>query len=111
LKTGETVLKKACAPKNDGVATATELVGNLKIGWLIFGCQPQDEPTTEDQCLRRGMGPGQGLQAVLSFEIKDNRWRKGVWHDGHPCHKTGAIYQFDVNALFCLDQLQLPSDL
>jgi hypothetical protein len=57
------------------------------------------------------MGPGQGLQAVLSFDIQDNRWRKWVWHDGHPCHETGVICQLDVNAPFCLGQLQLPSDL
>src|ERR1700681_1302526 len=58
LQASETVLEKTRSPKNDGVATATELVGNLQIGRLIFGCQPQDQPTTEDQSLRRGVGSG-----------------------------------------------------
>jgi hypothetical protein len=111
LKTSEAVLKIACVPKSHGITCATELVGNLEIGRLILGSQAQDQPTTEDQSLRSGMGPDQGLQAVLSFDIQDNRWGKRVWHDGHPCHETGAISQLDVNAPFCLGQLQLPSDL
>jgi hypothetical protein len=57
------------------------------------------------------MGPDQSLQAVLSFEIQDDYWRIGVWHEGHPCHETAAIHDNDVSSLFCLVQLQLPSDL
>jgi hypothetical protein len=111
LKASQTVLKKTRVPQSDGVATAPELVGNLKIGRPILGRQPQDQPTPEDQSLRRGMGSDQGLQAVLGFEAQDNRWRKWIWHDGHPCHETGTICQLDANAPFCLRQLQLPSDL
>jgi hypothetical protein len=86
LQANKAVLKIACVPKSHGVTRAAELVGNLEIGRLILGSQAQDQPTTEDQSLRGGMGPDQSLQAVLGFEIQDNRWRKGVWHDGHPCH-------------------------
>jgi hypothetical protein len=111
LQANKAVLKIACVPKSHGVTRAAELVGNLEIGRLILGSQAQDQPTTEDQSLRGGMGPDQSLQAVLGFEIQDNRWRKGVWHDGHPCHETGTIFQLDVNAPLCLGQLQLPSDL
>jgi hypothetical protein len=111
LQASETVLEKTRSPKNDGIATATELVGNLQIGRLIFGCQPQDQSTTEDQSLRRGVGSGESLQSILCFEVQDNRRCNGFWHDGHPCHETGAIYQLDANAPFCQGQSQLRSDL
>ena len=97
----------------DGVASATELVGNLQIGRLIRGCQPQDQPTTKDQGLRRGMGSGQSLQPILCFEVQDNRRSKGVWHDrtSLPDGDPEAICQLDVNAPICPGQLQLRSDL
>ncbi len=111
MQTSETVLEKACVPQSNGVASATELVGNLKVGRLIFGCEPNDNPAPKDQSLRRGVGSDKSLQAILCIEVQCNRRRKGVWHDGHPCHVTGAITQLDVNALFCQGQLQLRSDL
>jgi hypothetical protein len=111
LQTNKAMLKIAGVPKRDGVATAAELVGNLKIGRLILGCQPQDQPTTEDQSLGSGMGSDQSLQAVSGIAVQDNRWRKWVWHDGRPCDEIGAICQLDANAPFCLGQLQLHSHL
>jgi hypothetical protein len=111
LQTSETVLEKTRSPKDDGVASAAKLVSNLQIGRLILGSQPQDQPTAKDQGLRRRVGSGESLQAILCFEVQDNRRRKGVWHDGHPFHETGAICQLDVNAPSCLGQLQLCSDL
>jgi hypothetical protein len=111
LQTSETVLEKACVPQSDGVASATELVGNLKIGRLIFGCEPTDDPAAKDQSLRRGVGSNERLQAILCIEVEGNRRRKRVWHDGHPCHVTRLICQLDVNAPFCLGQSQLRSDL
>jgi hypothetical protein len=67
LQTSEAVLKKARSPKDHCVARAAKLVGNLQVGWPILGGEPQDQPTTEDQRLRRGMGSREGLQAFLSF--------------------------------------------
>jgi hypothetical protein len=111
LQTSETVLEKARVPQSDGVASATELVGNLKIGRLIFGCEPNDDPAAKDQSLRRGVGSDESLQAILGIEVQCNRRRKRVWHDGHPCHVTGEICQLDANVLFCQGQLQLRSHL
>jgi hypothetical protein len=88
LKTSKSVLKIACSPKDHGVAAAPELIANLQIGRLILGCQSQDQPTTEDQSLRGGMGSRQRLQAFLCIEVQDNRWSKWVWHDRHPCRET-----------------------
>jgi hypothetical protein len=101
LQTSETVLEKACVPQSDGVASATELVRNLKIGRLIFGCEPKDNPAAKDQSLRRGVGSDKSLQAILCIEVQCNRRRKRIWHYGHPCHVTEAICQLDVNAPFC----------
>jgi hypothetical protein len=111
LKASKAVLKIACVPKSDGIARTAEFVGNLEIGRLILASQAQDQPTTEDHGLRSGMRPDESLQAVSGFEIQHNRWRKGIWHDGHPCHVTRASYQLDANALYCPGQLQLHSDL
>jgi hypothetical protein len=111
LQTSETVLEKAGVPQSDGVARATELVGNLKIGRLIFGCEPKNDPAAKDQSLRRRVGSDKSLQAILGIEVQCNRRRKRVWHDGHPCHVTGATCQLDVNAPICQGQLQLRSDL
>jgi len=111
LQTSETVLEKACVPQSNGVASAPELIRNLKIGRLIFGCEPQDEPAPTDQSLRRGVGSNESLQAILGIEVQYNRRGKRLWHDGHPCPVTGAICQLDVNTPFCQDQLQLRSDL
>src|SRR5439155_10891849 len=85
LQASETVLEKTRSPKDGGVASAAKLVSNLQIGRLILGCQPQDQPTAKDQGLRCGMGPGESLQAILCFEVQNNRRRERVWHDGHPC--------------------------
>lgn len=111
MQTSETVLEKAGVPKSDGVASATELVGNLKMGRLIMGREPQDNPAAKDQSLRRGVGSKKSLQAILSIKIQYNGRRKRVWHDGHPCQVTGTVCQFDVNAPFCQGLLQLRSDL
>jgi len=107
LQTSETVLEKASVPKSDGVASATELVGNLKIGRLIFGCESRDDPAAKDQSLRRGVGSDKSLQAILCIDVQRNRRRKRVWHYGHPCHVTEAICQLDVNAPICPGQMQL----
>jgi hypothetical protein len=111
LQTSQTVLEKACVPQSDGVASATELVGNLQIGWLILGCEPSADPAAKDQRLRRGVGSEESLQAILGIEVQYKRRRKRVGHDRHPCHVTEAICQLDVNAPFCQGQLQLRSDL
>ena len=84
LKASVTVLEIARSPKNDRVATATKLVGNLQIGRLILGGQPQDQLTAEDQGLRRGVGSDERLQPIVGFALQDKHLRKGVWHDGHP---------------------------
>jgi hypothetical protein len=81
LQASETVLAIACSPKNDGIARATKLVGDLQIGWLILGCQAQNESATEDQGLRRRVGAGESLQPILRFVVHDNRRRKWIWHD------------------------------
>ena len=111
LKTSETVLEIAGSPQHHGVATATHLVGNLQVGRLILGRQPQDQPAAKDQSLRGGMGSDESLQPLLFFEAQDNGWSKWVWHDRHPCRKKRrfrrADYQLDVNAPICLGQLQL----
>jgi hypothetical protein len=75
------MLEIACSPKNDGIASATKLVGDLQIGGLIVGCQAQDESATEDQGLRRRVGSGESLQPILRFEVQDKRRSKWVWHD------------------------------
>jgi hypothetical protein len=62
LQTRQAVLEIAFSPKDDGVAAATKLVGDLQIGRLILRCQAQDQPTTEAQRLRRGMSSGKNLQ-------------------------------------------------
>jgi hypothetical protein len=69
LQTNETSLEEACVPQSNGVASATELVGNLKIGRLIFGCEPRDDPAAKDQSLRRGVGSDKSLQAILGIEV------------------------------------------
>jgi len=81
LQASEAVLKKACVPQSDGVASTIELVGDLQIGRPIFCCQAQDQPTAEDQGLRGGVGADERLQALLCFEVQDNRRSKWVWHD------------------------------
>jgi hypothetical protein len=48
LKTGETVLAVAGSPVSHGVAGTPHFVGDLQIGWLIGGRDPQDQTTTED---------------------------------------------------------------
>jgi hypothetical protein len=53
LKASETVLRVAGSPKSHGVADTPDLVGNLQIGRLIGGSNPQDQTTAEDQRLRR----------------------------------------------------------
>jgi hypothetical protein len=70
LKASDAVLKIARVPKSHRVTRAADLVGNLEIGWSILASQAQDQPTTEDQSLRRGMGADQSLQAALGFEIQ-----------------------------------------
>jgi len=99
------MLEKACVPQSDGVASATELVGNLKIGRLIVGCESKDDPAAKDQSLRRGVGSDKSQQAILGIEVQCNRRRKRVRHDGHLCHMTQASCQLDVNAPFCQGQL------
>jgi hypothetical protein len=61
LQTSEAVLEIAGMPKSDGVASTAEFVGDLKIGRLIFICESQDQPTPEDQSLRRGMSSDQNM--------------------------------------------------
>src|SRR4030095_15783379 len=65
LQTREAMSEKACSPKNNGIATAIHFIGDLHIRWLINSCQPQDEPATKYQRLRRGMGAGQRLETIL----------------------------------------------
>src|SRR5439155_18097765 len=64
LKASETVLLVAVSPVCHGVAGTPHFVADLQIGRLIGGRDAQDQPTTEDQRLRSGMGPRQGLQAL-----------------------------------------------
>jgi hypothetical protein len=47
-----------------GVATASHFVGDLQVGRLLDGRDPQDQATTEDQRLRGGMSPRQGLESL-----------------------------------------------
>jgi len=89
LKTRETVLEVAGSPKNHGVAATAEFVGDLQVGWLVVAAKLQDQATTEDQSLRRGMSPREGFQPFAFFTGQDNRRSKGVWHDRHPCRETG----------------------
>src|SRR5579859_251187 len=58
LKTGETVLSVAVSPVSHPVAGTSHFVGDLQVGRLVRGRDPQDQATTEDQRLRGGMGPG-----------------------------------------------------
>ena len=69
MQASQPVLKKACVPKSDGVASATEFVGNLEVGGPILVSQPQDQPTAKDQGLRRGAGADQGVQLLLEFGV------------------------------------------
>jgi hypothetical protein len=82
LKTGETVLSVAASPVSHGVAGTTHLVGDLHIGRLIGGRNPQDQATTEDQRLRGRMGSGQGLQPLTTFGVQNNCRSIGVRHLG-----------------------------
>src|ERR1700733_6946975 len=69
LKAGESVLQIARSPKNHGVATTVELVGDLQIGGLIRAGQSQDQSATENQSLRRGVGSGQNLQPLQCVAV------------------------------------------
>jgi len=80
LKAQQSVLEITRSPQNDGVATAAKLVGNLHIGRLIGGRHAQDQAATKGQSLRRGMGSAQRLQAILRFEVQNNRRSKWIWH-------------------------------
>jgi hypothetical protein len=111
LQASETVLKKACVPQSDGVASAAELIGDLQVGWLILACQPQDQPTAKDQGLRRRVGSGESLQSILCFAVQDNPRRKGFGMTDILAQEIEAICQFDVNPPFCLRQLPLRRDL
>jgi hypothetical protein len=63
LQTAEPLGDKALAPLADGVAVATEFVGDLEIGGLLRIGGPQDEPAAEGQGLGSGARPKQALQA------------------------------------------------
>jgi hypothetical protein len=80
LKTGETVLSVAGPPESHGVADTPHLVGDLHIGRLIGGRDPQDQTTAEDQRLRRGMGPGQNLKPLTTCGVQNDWGSKGVRH-------------------------------
>jgi hypothetical protein len=82
LKTGETVLKVATSPVRHGVAGTSHFVGDLQVGRLIDGREPQNQATTEDQRLWRGMGPRQGLEPLTTIGVQNNRWSIGVRHRG-----------------------------
>jgi hypothetical protein len=82
LKTGDTVLKVTASPLRHGVAGTGHFVGDLQVGRLIGVRDPQDQATTENQRLRRGMRSRQGFEPVATRDVQGNRWGIGVRHRG-----------------------------
>src|SRR5712691_8432828 len=98
LQTRKAVLEVAGSPENHGVATVTEFIRDLQIGWLVLAGKSQDRSATKGQCLRRGMRSRESFQPLAFFRGQDNWRSKWTWHDRHPCRSwIWAIYQLDLN--------------
>src|SRR5262245_3085964 len=62
LQPGEPLLAEALAPAADGVAVATELVGDLQVAGLVGVGAAEHEAAAPDQRLRRGVGADERFQ-------------------------------------------------
>jgi hypothetical protein len=52
----------AVSPESGGVAITAELGGDLKVGGLVVGGDPEDQAAAKDEGLRCGTGPHQGFE-------------------------------------------------
>jgi len=85
LQTSQSVLQVAVSPYRDGAAIAPKLSGDLEVAGMIRGGGPENQPGSEDQGLRRGTGPDQGLELGTLWISQTNNLRERHRHGEHPC--------------------------
>ena len=82
---------EAFPPEADGVAVAAEFGRNLLVGRPISVGSPQDESAAEDQGLRGGACPDQGLELLAEFIHERDRRAKGTRHEKPPCGGNNRV--------------------
>src|SRR6267143_7323965 len=73
LQTGEAVRKIALTPPADRMTLTGQLGGHLHIRRLIWGGDPEEQPTAQGQSLGSGMGSHQRLQSGMVIQCQRNR--------------------------------------
>jgi hypothetical protein len=56
------VLEITFPPESGGVSITAELGGDLEVGGVVVGGDPEDQATAKDEGLRCGPGPQQGFE-------------------------------------------------
>ena len=84
VQASEAVRKRAMTPPADRMTLTVPLGGHLHMRRLIWGGDPEEQPTAQGQSLGRGRGAHQRLQAGMVIQCQRNRAGKRHGHSQCP---------------------------
>ena len=84
VQASEAMRKRAMTPPADRMTLTVHLGGHLHIRRLIWGGDPEEQPTAQGQSLGSGMGSHQRLQSDMVIQCQRNRAGKRHGHSQCP---------------------------